>query len=311
MISRRNTSNNVGAPAPAVNISNPMSRVPNKGRPKPVEVAVCQRVAIAAAMAIVFLYFNTSDNTGFVDSEQTTAFHTNDVASRRRAFEDGTPVKQTRAQSINSKIRSQLETSKGRKQKGRRQKQGGHQSPSPGDESAQQRLSVRSSTTDQVLRYLLEYARQTPGDLWDTLGVTASGDAGNSFGADLFSLKELEDGTCPWKIDTQVEWLPDVPFKSDEIAAEYRFRMDALGSGLTRRQMKELDDQRKVLIWYEHISKGEWRKWTWIEEWQVEAAGFTCTVALQPVGLHFAALLRQTCRAGWYQAIIVCRKRGI
>ena len=139
------------------------------------------------------------------------------------------------------------------------QKQRGHQSPSPGDgPPVLQRLSVRSSTSDQVLRYLLKYARQTPGDLWDTLGVTASPDVANSYGTDLFSLKELEDGSCPWRPDTQVEWLPDVPFNSDEIATEYRSRMDALGSGgLTRRQMKELDEKRKVLIWYEHISKGE------------------------------------------------------
>ena len=249
MISRRNATKNGGAPGPAVNISNPMSRVPNnsKGRPKPV-----YQVAIAVTLAIVLLCVYTLNSTGFVDSEQATAIHTNGVSSRRRAFEDGTPLEQTRAQSINSKIRSRLETNERR-----RRKQGGRQSPSPGDGPALQRLSVRSSTADQVLRYLLKYALQSPGDLWDTLGVTESQDAGNSYGADPFSLKALEDGTCPWKMDTQVEWLPDVPFKSDEIATEYRSRMHESGSGLTRRQMEEFDEKRKVLIWYEHISKGE------------------------------------------------------
>ena len=250
MISRRH--NNGGAVAPAVNISNPMNRVRNsKGRLRSEEVAVYQRVAFAVAIAIILLYIYTSGNTGF-DSEKTTA-NTNDVSSRR-AFEEGIPLGPKRDQSINSKIRSRLETNQKRMQKQR-----GHQSPSPGDgPPVLQRLSVRSSTSDQVLRYLLKYARQTPGDLWDTLGVTASPDVVNSYGTDPFSLKELEDGSCPWRPDTQVEWLPDVPFNSDEIATEYRSRMDALGSGgLTRRQMKELDEKRKVLIWYEHISKGE------------------------------------------------------
>ena len=250
MISRRH--NNGGAVAPAVNISNPMNRVRNsKGRLRSEEVAVYQRVAFAVAIAIILLYIYTSGNTGF-DSEKTTA-NTNDVSSRR-AFEEGIPLGPKRDQSINSKIRSRLETNQKRMQKQR-----GHQSPSPGDgPPVLQRLSVRSSTSDQVLRYLLKYARQTPGDLWDTLGVTASPDVANSYSTDLFSLKELEDGSCPWRPDTQVEWLPDVPFNSDEIATEYRSRMDALGSGgLTRRQMKELDEKRKVLIWYEHISKGE------------------------------------------------------
>ena len=250
MISRRH--NNGGAVAPAVNISNPMNRVRNsKGRLRSEEVAVYQRVAFAVAIAIILLYIYTSGNTGF-DSEKTTA-NTNDVSSRR-AFEEGIPLGPKRDQSINSKIRSRLETNQKRMQKQR-----GHQSPSPGDgPPVLQRLSVRSSTSDQVLRYLLKYARQTPGDLWDTLGVTASPDVANSYGTDPFSLKELEDGSCPWRPDTQVEWLPDVPFNSDEIATEYRSRMDALGSGgLTRRQMKELDEKRKVLIWYEHISKGE------------------------------------------------------
>ena len=270
MISRRH--NNGGAVAPAVNISNPMNRVRNsKGRLRSEEVAVYQRVAFAVAIAIILLYIYTSGNTGF-DSEKTTA-NTNDVSSRR-AFEEGIPLGPKRDQSINSKIRSRLETNQGPKRdqsinskirsrletnQKRMQKQRGHQSPSPGDgPPVLQRLSVRSSTSDQVLRYLLKYARQTPGDLWDTLGVTASPDVANSYSTDLFSLKELEDGSCPWRPDTQVEWLPDVPFNSDEIATEYRSRMDALGSGgLTRRQMKELDEKRKVLIWYEHISKGE------------------------------------------------------
>lgn len=105
---------------------------------------------------------------------------------------------------------------------------------------------ARPSSIDAVVRYLNQLASLQPSKLWDKLGMEHA-----TYGDDPFSLSLLEQGSCPWSMETTVEWLPPRPHNSDEIAAAYRRNLEAF-----------VDDDREteerwppVVLWYEHLSK--------------------------------------------------------
>jgi len=107
---------------------------------------------------------------------------------------------------------------------------------------------------DSVVTYLMNLAKLSPQELWDTFGMeddttNDDGTMKRSYGKDPFSLQELEQGKCPSGMNT-AEWLPPRPWNSEEIASMFQRKVE---------QLKNTDqgasDEETTLVWYEHMSK--------------------------------------------------------
>ncbi len=108
----------------------------------------------------------------------------------------------------------------------------------------QRQYYVHPATSDTIIKYLTKLAELPPAQLWNVLGMDEDE---SHYGDDPFSLRQLDNGTCPWETETSVPWLPQRPFNSETIAELYR---------KNRKSMKEEDNkvETEVAIWYEHLS---------------------------------------------------------
>lgn len=104
---------------------------------------------------------------------------------------------------------------------------------------------------DSVVTFLMDLAKLSPQDLWDTFGMddNKNDKTMKSYGKDPFSLRELEEGKCPSGITT-AKWLPPRPWNSAEISSMFQRQLKQPGN---RRVAKS--DEEKILVWYEHMSK--------------------------------------------------------
>lgn len=109
----------------------------------------------------------------------------------------------------------------------------------------QRQYYVHPAMSDTIIKYLTKLAELPPAQLWNVLGMD---DDEMQYGDDPFSLRQLDNGTCPWETETSVPWLPQRPFNSETIAEIYR---------KNRKSVKEEDnkEETEVAIWYEHLSK--------------------------------------------------------
>ena len=108
----------------------------------------------------------------------------------------------------------------------------------------QRQYYVHPATSDTIIKYLTKLAELPPAQLWIVLGMN---DDESQYGDDPFSLRQLDNGTCPWETEITVPWLPQRPFNSETIAEIYR---------KNRKSVKEEDHEvdTEVAIWYEHLS---------------------------------------------------------
>jgi len=109
---------------------------------------------------------------------------------------------------------------------------------------------IHTSSIDTVVRYLNTLAHMPASQLWKVLGMEDE----HNHGDDPFSLRELENGKCPWSSTEVVDWLPPRPYNSESIAKLYRDNMKALKKRGTR-EPPAYDAENEVAIWYEHLSK--------------------------------------------------------
>jgi hypothetical protein len=108
--------------------------------------------------------------------------------------------------------------------------------------------SIRPSSVDNVVKFLMKLAEKKPGDLYNTFM-----DGGSN---DPFSLSSLESGTCPFTSST-IEWLPPRPAYSSQLSSSFASWLGDNQRQKPRKQKHRNDksSSSNVLLWYEHISK--------------------------------------------------------
>eukprot|EP00584_Thalassiosira_punctigera_P001582 CAMPEP_0172535758 /NCGR_PEP_ID=MMETSP1067-20121228/7615_1 /TAXON_ID=265564 ORGANISM="Thalassiosira punctigera, Strain Tpunct2005C2" /NCGR_SAMPLE_ID=MMETSP1067 /ASSEMBLY_ACC=CAM_ASM_000444 /LENGTH=505 /DNA_ID=CAMNT_0013320703 /DNA_START=90 /DNA_END=1604 /DNA_ORIENTATION=+ len=229
-----------GSSTPATTIGNPMSRnwkKEHRQQPRNRQILglLCSAVFFVLAV-LICLRVSSEDREG------------EDSTTLRRNWEEGPPT---------------LSSSNGRRlERGKEirynEKESRAEADSPGGETARRGGGVRTaSSIDAVVQYLDRLAQLPPSRLWDLLGMER-----DDRGDDPFSLRELDDGRCPWTSaavhhETEVKWLPPRPYNSEALARRYRANMKSLKGRKVkpRRQMERYDAENEVALWYEHISK--------------------------------------------------------
>ena len=117
-------------------------------------------------------------------------------------------------------------------------------------QQSQAKKIIYTSSIDTIIKYLNKLAETPPTLLWTSFGMDKM-----DYGDDLFSLRELENGKCPWEQTTVIEWLPPRPHNSEELSKTYRRMMQNARKKRGETKEEQYNADNEVVVWYEHLSK--------------------------------------------------------
>jgi len=110
---------------------------------------------------------------------------------------------------------------------------------------------IHTSSIDTIIKHLNKLAKMPPTLLWkDVFGMEKM-----DYGDDPFSLRELENGKCPWEQTTVIDWLPPRPYNSEVLAKTYQRMMQQARKKRGEPKEEQYDADNEVVVWYEHLSK--------------------------------------------------------